>query len=91
MQVGFQAIPQSIALEPVDLRQAVRLFAAGFTAYLSLLTVVNAHDHPVVKVFIQVLMDGVKEPSTSRHSELEDVKIQTKGYDNGDNKQCRLT
>ena len=32
----------------------------GFYAYLSLLTVINAHDHPVVKVFVKCLIDGVK-------------------------------
>jgi len=46
-------------------------YTAGFYAYLSLLTVINAHDHPVVKVFTQVLMDQVKKNRNDNRGDLE--------------------
>ena len=38
----------------------------GFMAYLSLLSLIHTHDHPVVKVFVKVLTDGVNRSRLSQ-------------------------
>ena len=53
---------------------------AGFYAYLSLLTVINAHDHPVVKVAVKLLMDGVRNNKYKNHQK-EDFSMFGKNLD----------
>jgi len=58
------------------------LYAIGYYAYLSLLSVINAHDHPVAKVFVKCLIEGLpaREPlrgydSTSFHGFGENIYL----------------
>lgn len=54
----------AVALNTAD-RVDIYFSIAGYYAYLCLITVINAHDHPVAKVFVQCLMDNVKDKRKS--------------------------
>lgn len=40
---------------------------SGFMCYLSVLTVTGAHDHPVVRMFLQILWDGAADRRNGEH------------------------
>lgn len=75
------------------LMRGFETFDTGYYAYLSLLSVINAHDHPVAKVFVKCLIEGLpaREPlrgydSTSFHG-FEPKSGEVGGAGDADRKQ----